>query len=101
MPDRTLLLVIALVLASCAPVRKEQMASDGVVMPNSMCAKKGTAAMSKDAPGQRMVCELEDPVGSHLPKCICRDELAMDADREATQRYLQEAEQTKQPLKGN
>ena len=61
--------------------------SDGVVLPNSMCSKNGVAA-SKDAKGDRMICGFEMLVGTHVPKCVCRDEQEILAAREASQAYI-------------
>ena len=87
--------VVAMSVTGCATVEKDRVVSQGVVLPNSMCAKHGTAAMSNDAPGHRMVCEFEELVGTHLPKCICRDEQQIVADRAASQQAITDMEQHK------
>src|SRR5215471_4227630 len=84
--------LISFALLSCAgqKVRKEQVVSEGVVLPTSMCAKPGTVAMSNDEPGKRMVCELQEPVGSHMPKCVCWDEQQIAQNREDAQDMIRE-----------
>ena len=96
---------LALVVATvgCAGARNKYQSvsvSDGVIMPASMCAKRGVAARSKDEPGSGMVCEREELVGSHFPRCICRDEQQVIADRERAQQDARDAE-SKSPYRGN
>jgi hypothetical protein len=93
------LMVLAFALSACAAkqFRKQQVVSEGVVLPNKMCASYGKVALSNDVEGERMICEMEEPVGSHLPKCVCRDELALADEKDKTQetmRALQEHHQT-------
>jgi hypothetical protein len=95
--------VIAFALIACAAQqpRKEQVVSEGVVLPTAMCSKPGTVAMSNDAPGKRMVCELQEPVGSHLPKCVCWDEQQMAQNREDAQEMIREQTAHKNTNPGN
>lgn len=97
------LLILCLSLACAAPssVRKDTVASEGVVLPNGMCASRGEVAKSKDPPGNQMICELQDLVGSHVPKCVCRDEGQVDEDRDGAQQAMRTAAQHKDPVRGN
>jgi hypothetical protein len=65
--------------------------SQPVILPASMCAR-GFAAASNDPKGDRMICEFEEPLGSHIPKCICHDEQEIVATREETQQALHDME---------
>jgi hypothetical protein len=79
-----------LVAAGCAQpdarrnteVRKEKMAMGPVILPTEMCAEHGRVAMSADKEGDRMVCELQAILGSHVPRCVCVDEGFSDRERE-------------------
>lgn len=82
-------------LMACATANHDRVVSDGVILPNSMCAKHGVAAASNDAPGSRMICELEELVGSHYPRCVCRDEQQIVADRAEAQQAVRDMEQHK------
>jgi hypothetical protein len=86
------LLLAASSCSSSSSVRKEAMVTTPVVMPNAMCAKHGTVAMSSDKPGERMLCELQEPLGSHLPKCVCWDEGLIAQQREDTQQIHRQME---------
>src|SRR5207248_344057 len=90
MTARTRLLVIFAVGAgACSTTRsQERVVSEGVILPNYMCAKRGVSAASNDPMGQRMICEFEELVGTHLPRCVCRDEKQIVADREGSQQNV-------------
>jgi hypothetical protein len=88
---RTLLPILLMVAAfGCKQeeVRREAIVSTPVVMPNRMCDERGRIAYSKDKPGERMVCELQEPLGSHLAKCVCWDEGLLAEKRQDTQQVL-------------
>jgi hypothetical protein len=63
-------------------------------------AKDGTpaAAAGQPAPQGKMVCEEEMPLGSHIPRRVCRYQEDIDANRQETQEKLraQPNVQTKQ-----
>jgi hypothetical protein len=83
--SKSLLMVVAVVLAvGCqkTAVRKEMIAMGPVILPNSMCAMHGTVAMSTDKEGERMLCELQEQIGTHLPRCVCWDEGYAERERE-------------------
>ena len=83
---RARLAVTAMILSfgcqSKTKVRKEMMAMGPVVLPTQMCAQHGTTAMSTDVDGERMLCELQEPLGSHLARCVCWDEGYTERERE-------------------
>jgi hypothetical protein len=68
--------LIVVILAGCSKdaVRKETIVALPVVLPLYMCPQPGTVATSLGQEGERMVCERQLPIGSHLPHCVCRDE---------------------------
>ena len=93
---RKLLLIAIVLCTACAHVQEADRVVPGpVIMPLSMCAKKGVAVASNDAPGHRMFCEREETLGSHYPRCICRDEKDIEAERAATRQGLDALGQTK------
>jgi hypothetical protein len=88
---RNLLSFAVLLAAGCSsmqPVHKENMVGTYVQLPASACAEHSTLAMSKGKPGERMVCEMIEPVGSHVPKCLCRDEGLIAQQRQESQDAL-------------
>ena len=90
------LTIFALAVTACATTQsQERVVSEGVILPNYMCAKRGVAAASNDPVGQRMICEMEELVGTHLPRCVCRDEKQIVADREDSQQTVLDMEQHK------
>ena len=97
-------LIVAVILAlGCSQARIRESNSQwaqGVVVPMHMCAQNRSTQHSNDAEGQRAYCGLEELLGSHIPKCVCRDEGRTPEERAAAQRYLQEAQQARQLLKG-
>jgi hypothetical protein len=74
-------LAIALGCAKSS-VRKEMMAMGPVILPNAMCAPHGTVSMSNDKEGDRMVCEMQEQLGTHIPRCVCVDEGFSERERE-------------------
>ena len=85
-----------ILLAACATTSSsDRVVSDGVILPSYMCAKRGVAAASKDPVGKRMVCEMEELLGTHMARCVCRDEQQIADDREGSQQALRDAEQHK------
>jgi hypothetical protein len=86
MPKYRLLAVAAIFIAlGCSKkpeVRKELMVQGPIILPNEMCAQHGTVAVSNDKEGDRMVCELQNQLGTHIPRCICVDEGFSERERE-------------------
>jgi hypothetical protein len=72
----------ALGCAKNGEVHKEMMAMGPVILPNEMCAEHGKVAVSNDKEGDRMVCELQNQLGTHIPRCVCIDEGFSDRERE-------------------
>lgn len=74
--------------------------SDGVVVANNLCARDHSVQHTNDRGGKPAWCQMEEVVGSHLPKCVCRSEQNDDV-RNQTQQHLREADQSRQVTKGN
>ena len=87
---RNIVVLIALCACASNPVRREAMVEAPVILPNRMCAAHGKVAVSTDKPGERMICELQEPLGSHLPKCACWDEGSLALKRGDTQDWIRE-----------
>jgi hypothetical protein len=87
-----LALVIAAGCAKVIPVHKENIVGVPVVMPTNMCAARGTVAMSLGREGERMICELQTPLGSHLARCTCWDEGMIAQQRQDTQNIHEQME---------
>jgi hypothetical protein len=97
-----LIMLLSVLACTQAQVRDSNKKwADGVVVASNMCAKNRSAQHSNDPEGQRVYCALEETLGSHIPKCVCRDEMRSAEDRAATVQYLREAEQSRQLLHGN
>ena len=75
--------------------------SDGVVVANNMCARDRSTQHTNDPEGQRANCTLEEVLGSHFQKCVCRDERQAAQEREDAQQYMLEASQSRQQVHGN
>ena len=97
-------LLVALALAACCraaiPNRIDEESQSAVVMPARMCDSKGPAR-SNDPEGKRMICALEEVLGTHVPQCVCRDESQADSTRAAAQQSIRERESHGEPAKGN
>jgi hypothetical protein len=83
-------IVLALAAVGCKQeeVKREAIVPTPIVMPNHMCSQRGVVAHSKDKPGERMLCELQESLGSHLAKCVCWDEGLLAEKRQDTQQAL-------------
>jgi hypothetical protein len=88
------LVTAALGATACASSHKpkERAITGDIVVANSMCGAPGVAAATNDKPGDRMICAFEEPVGSHVPQCVCHDEKRLAEDRETGQAFLRDAE---------
>ena len=84
----------ALLLLGCAQAKIQESNkkwADGVVVASSMCARDRTVQHSNDREGQRIWCGFEEMLGSHIPKCVCRDEMRFDEERALAQEYQRQA----------
>jgi hypothetical protein len=95
-----------LLLTACATVAEreatnKQWSQGGVIVATNMCAQDRSAQHSKDPEGQRAYCALETPLGTHVPKCVCRDENKSVTEREAAQQFLRDEAAARQNIKGN
>ena len=98
-------ILISFALA-CAQVKTSAAESnkkwaDGVIVANNMCAKDRSSQHTNDKEGQRVYCALEEVLGSHIPKCVCRDEMRSAEDRAQAVDYMRNSEEARQLLKGN
>jgi hypothetical protein len=87
---RTLLLFAAVAVVACKTqqVRREALVPVPVVLPNEMCDDRGRVALSKGKPGERMICEMQEPLGSHVARCTCWDEGLLAEKRTDTQQLM-------------
>ena len=93
-------LALSTLACSAAKVRdSNDRWSDGVVVANNLCARDQSAQQTNDRGGKR--CQMEELVGSHLPKCVCRNEQNDDRNRNEAQQRLREADQSGQAIQGN
>lgn len=82
--------LFAAVACTMYPVHRDAIVQTPVVLPNNMCAAHGKVAVSTDKPGERMICELQEPLGTHLAKCTCWDEGLVADKRVDTQDAVRE-----------
>jgi hypothetical protein len=88
-------LISAVLLASACetiPVHREALVPVPVVLPNNMCAAHGKVAYSNDKPGERMICEMQTHLGTHLQQCTCWDEGLLAEKKIDTQEAIQNLE---------
>jgi hypothetical protein len=95
-----------LLLTACATVAErdatnKQWSAGGVVVASNMCAQDHSVQHSNDPEGQRAYCAFETPLGTHVPKCVCRDENKSMAEREAAQQFMRDEAAARQNIKGN
>jgi len=76
------------------PVHKEKIVALPVDLPMGMCAEQGALTVSAGKPGERMACELNAVTGTHVPRCICRDEGLIAQQTIDTQQAILERFQT-------
>jgi hypothetical protein len=57
-----------------------------------VCAARGLIAVSLGQEGERMICELQTPLGSHLARCTCWDEGMIAQQRQDTQNIHEQME---------
>jgi|SRR5476649_2875181 hypothetical protein len=92
LPSSLFLAAMLLGASGCAvvvyPVHKEKIVTLPVDLPMDMCADQGVVAVSAGKPGERMVCELHAVTGTHVPRCICRDEGMIAQQTVDTQQLL-------------
>ena len=88
------LVTVTLAATACASTRKtkERAITGDIIVANSMCGANGTTAHTNDAPGDRMICAFEEPIGSHMAQCVCHDEKRLAEDRENGQAFMRDAE---------
>jgi hypothetical protein len=100
-PSLIPILLLPLLACSQAKVRESNKKwGDGMVVAANMCAGDRSSQHTKDPEGQRVYCGFEEVVGSHIPKCVCRDEMKSPDDRAEAQQYLREAAQARQLVHG-
>ena len=91
--------ILLLPLLACTRAQVKESNSkwaNGLVVANKMCATDGSVQHTKDPEGMRIYCGFEELVGSHIPKCICRDESDIAYRREEAQQYLRDQAQVAQ-----
>jgi hypothetical protein len=84
-----------------APCRAESNArwADGRIVPFNMCSRRQHGPQQRSR-GRRAYCSLEELIGSHIPKCVCRDESKAAYERANAQQYMRDAEQSRQLVHG-
>jgi hypothetical protein len=103
---RIFLAASVLMLTACATVAEreatnKQWSEGGVVVATNMCSQDRSVQHSKDPEGQRAYCGFEVPLGTHLPKCVCRDEKKSMGEREAVQQFMRDEAAARQNIRGN
>ena len=57
-------------------------------------ARPQSGLATRDQNGNRVICQMERPIGSNIAEMICRTQESHDTDREAAQQALQTAPKT-------
>jgi hypothetical protein len=103
--ERIFVAVSVLLLTACATVAEREATnkrwSEGVIVATNMCTQDRSVQHSKDPEGQRAYCGFEVPLGTHVPKCVCRDEKQSVEERDAVEQFMRNEAQARQNLKGN
>ena len=94
-------IAVLVLLAACTINEKERVVPGAVHLDKNMCAKKGVAAASNDPKGKQMICEVENPTGTNVPRCVCRDEQSSNENRRETQQQMLDILQRKEVGFGN
>jgi hypothetical protein len=83
---KSLSLIAMVAVCACAGVNRTQQTTKAA----NYKAKDGTpvASNGQPAPGGTIVCDEEMPVGSHIPKKVCRYQEDVDQARYDTQDFL-------------
>jgi hypothetical protein len=90
--SRTLLVLGSLLVLASACATSS--ASSGTAAPLKSQSVSGSAPAATDAKkataqdDNKMICETERPVGSNIPKRVCRTQAQIDREREAAQKQL-------------
>src|SRR4051812_6847670 len=95
-----ILLVLVLGCAQAQVAESNARWADGRIVPFNMCSRSRSIDHSNDPEGQRAYCSLEELIGSHIPKCVCRDESKAAYERANAQQYMRDAEQSRQLVHG-
>jgi hypothetical protein len=100
MPRRPTMFLLLLAL-SCACAKSQVRDSNktwaqALVMRKDLCTKDRSVQHTDDAPGKRIHCGLEEIIGTHILRCVCRDEAQAAQERAAAQQYMLEAAQARQ-----
>ena len=100
MPRRLTIPILLLPMLACAQAKVRESNkkwADGVVVASNMCSGDRSAQHTKDPEGQRIYCGFEELVGTHIPKCVCRDEMLTPEQRAEAQDYLRQKGEGAQP----
>ena len=83
---KSLALLTMVSLCACASAQRNK----GITKASDYKSADGTAVASKGQvkPKGNMICEEEMPVGSHIPKQVCRYQDDLDLQREDAQEFL-------------
>jgi hypothetical protein len=71
--------------------------ANGIIVASNLCAGDRSAQHTTDPAGQRVYCAFEELIGSHIPKCVCRDEMRFREERAEAQEWMREASNARQP----
>lgn len=75
-------------LASACATSSAPAGSSALKAQTSATPQSKTVAADDD---DKLICEMERPVGSNIPKRVCRTKAQMDREREAAQEQMREA----------
>jgi hypothetical protein len=95
-PMLPLLLILSFACAKSQVRQSNNTWLQGMVMKKELCSKNRSVEHTNDAPGKRIHCGLEEIIGTHILKCVCRDEAQAAQERAAAQQYMLEAAQARQ-----
>ena len=86
----TIALASVLLLASACATSSAPAASAPLKAQATAAPQTGGGVAADD---QKLICEMERPVGSNIPKRVCRTKAQIDRERDAAQDKMREMQQ--------
>jgi hypothetical protein len=85
-------LVSSLLLLLASACATSSTSSGGAALQSQSRAASAPAAVAKPTAqdDSKLICEVERPVGSNIPKRVCRTQAQIDREREAAQEKMRE-----------
>jgi hypothetical protein len=77
-----------LLVAGCAASSKETQAKAPAEKRELLAVAEQQPKKTKGDPGEKIICEETQVVGSHIPTLLCRSVRSIEAERQSSQNFL-------------